>query len=197
VNPKTVEIHRLIEQIAAAWPRRKMLIVTSIPEEASAIHAKLDRRFEHVELVKPTIPSHHTRILVGAAGGIGRHEAQLEKVSIVILLDATILARDQPYQNLLDNTGARIYGILQIGKRLRPLEEDRIANLLGFNQLTLWHHGQIDQPVIVQTVTNRNGTRLTANRTIADVKRLCIWSNHRRNLLISTEANRQLADLRK
>ena len=157
VSPDEIKPIRLVEQLARAWPKHRLLVITRSVEEAYSICADLQRRFKRVGLVTSEIPSDRTRILVGAADGIGRFGARLEKTSIVLLLDATILSRDQPYQNLLEYSAARIYGLLRIGDELKPHEEDRIAHLLGFEQMTLWRHGQIEQPVVVRTVTNRHG----------------------------------------
>jgi hypothetical protein len=182
-----VRVARLIAQIARAWPKLRIIVVTTRIDDARRLRRHLARYLPQVTLFSSR---HHTaragRIAVATYSMLADGTIAIERRHIYIAVNPTELINGKECSDwgiagirLLHR--ARLYGVLGEDVRLAPRLRDLVTALFGVAEVKVPRHGYRPLPVDVVFSPIEGGNRPPIHKDDALVKRLGIHGHQVRN----------------
>lgn len=185
--PGEVSPAKLIAQVAAAWPRKRILVLATRVRDVRSLEQQLDKMVGGVTAhYGEHMPEKPGRIAVSTYASSSEGAIEREKREILIALDPAELMRSMyGRHSIQDSWRARVYGLLPIGAALAPYDRDRLLSVFGTQQLFVWHHGIAGVGWRVLFDRIENGAAVPDGLTPTQQKRRLIWNNAFRNRRIA------------
>jgi hypothetical protein len=172
----------LIAQIALAWPKQKIAAIATRIDEGRQIRDRLrGYGISAVAVNSDNAPPEVGTVAVCTPVGLSHLPVQVEWLDIVIVLDAQEITSKVGLECIAHAARARLFGLLETGAKLAPLEHDFMTGLFDFQELVIPRHGYRERGVQVLRYPIRGGPRLPANVDILTAKRLGLWHHALRN----------------
>ncbi|MFC1596743.1 hypothetical protein ACFL5Q_02245 [Planctomycetota bacterium] len=185
-TPGTVDLLRLITEIALAFPGATMAAMAATNKAAKRAHDRLHRLLPGVTwATAKQCPPDPGRIVVGTFFAFGHGQIECEKRNIVFILDAVEAIAEQG-QMVMGMTDAkfRLFGFLPVDRKLSAYDHDRTIAMFGLNEVTVPQHGH--QPIQVSVAwTPVHAPALPEDTGLLTLKRRGIWKQHQRNRQIA------------
>ena len=186
-----VRVHDLVEEVAAAWPDRRIVVVATRTADVNRIYRALAEEIPGVGRLTPksSAPA-GKRVIISTPAALGLGPAAIEHRDLCLMLNP-----DEPFSAGLHQYAmnairhlwrARLFGFLPAGKRLPPLIRDHMRALFGFDEHIVPAHGYTRRPVRVVFQTIRGGPQLEhdAGAGVYPIVRAAVHHGGLRNRLI-------------
>lgn len=185
---------QLIAEVALAFPRASMAIMTANVRAAKSLQYELRRAGVQAQrLVAARAPRRAGRVVVGTFDSMAHSEVEIEKRDILIVCDArTALSERAQGPLTAPDLRGRLYGFVTLDEQFSPLEADRLAATFGFMRSDVPAHGF--QAVHVDVSWSRFSSALPGGSSALQVKRSGIWRCGPRNRLIRNFARDALRE---
>ncbi len=192
-DPTHVEPARLVAQVALAWPKRKVVVVTTRVNDARAFRKELEKHLGKVALFTGEHhPARGTRVVVATPNRLGDGALGIEKRSLCFWANpAEIFTSADPavMNPALDGIQrlwrARVYGLLADDVRPSPWQWSLLTALFGLEGIHIPRHGHRDLPVAVVFSKICGGERPPDGKDNLALKRIGIWKHPLRNRRIA------------
>jgi hypothetical protein len=172
----------LFAQIARAWPRWNVTLVTGNREAVIGIAKSL--RVAGLDVFGFTArnqPCVEKRVAVATYAGMANNPASPDKQNIVVVLDVAEATSKQARWCRQHLERARLYGLLATQRHLSPYEADLVRSLFGFRATLVPQHGRVLRPVEVLWVPGQGRPPQHEPESILQLKRHGVWNNEARN----------------
>jgi hypothetical protein len=131
----TVDPTRLVAQLALAWPEKKMAVVVRRLDEGKQVRDHLRHHGLDVALVSGKHPAaDNCQVTVTTPAGLAYTPTDVEWLDVVIVLDAVEATNKECLECVSHAWRARLYGLLPVGVKPAPLEQDMMRCLFGFER---------------------------------------------------------------
>jgi hypothetical protein len=186
----------LIAQMAKAWPGRHFTVAVSRKEVAYQLADEL-RTFglNVVALTSGHHPLVDNQVAVSTYTAMSSNVTEPEWQDVVIALDAAEATAKNSTWCLEHVQRARLYGFLDVRRRLSPYDVDLVRSLFGFEELVIPRHGHRVRPVEVIWAPG-DGRAISAPKNELGLKRYGVWRNDARNRQVSRLARALAAGCR-
>jgi hypothetical protein len=186
----------LIAQLAKAWPDLHFTVAVTRKEDAYQLADEL--RTFGLNVVALT-SSHHplvdNQVAVSTYLAMPSNVTEPEWQDVVIALDAAEATAKNARWCLEHVDRARLYGFLDVRRRLSFYDCDLVRSLFGFEELVIPRHGYRVRPVEVVWARG-DGRAISAPKNELGLKRYGLWRNDARNRQVSRLARALVAGLR-
>jgi hypothetical protein len=185
---------RLIAQVALAFPDRTIAVAAKRRADVRRLGRQLRRLLPgRVDVVDGPCPKRVSRVVGATFLGLGEPAVEIEKKDFLIVPDAAEALERNARDAINHAEGARLYGLMEIGRHLAPYDEDWVAALFGLEQVVIPRHGYVGRPVEVVAVKCAGGQRLAADLETVSTKGEGLWRDGLRSRRVAVLA-RVLAD---
>lgn len=184
-----VQVERLVVQVAAAWPTKRIVVVATRKRDVRAVYRTLAGTMPHVGCLMPGAADPiGTRVVVATPAALGRGPAAIEHRQLYLALDPDELFSAGQHQYAMQGVRhlrrARLFGFLPVWKTLPPLRRDLIRALFGADEHVIPSHGCTRRTVRVVFEKNFGGPRVDADGGVFPIVRDAIHTGGLRNRLV-------------
>lgn len=185
-----VEVAWLIAQIALAFPREKIVVLTTRDADARVLWKRLKRMISGVTLAKKQYQAANVgRVIVATPSGLQQITMQIERRTICICLNPTEVFNTRRIwidcKDWFPVLKSRMYGLLNEDLLLAPQQRDYLNALFGAEWLFIPRHGFRELPVTVKYWKFCGGNHAKSGLPTHELKRKLVWNNSKRNRLIA------------
>ena len=173
----------LIAQLILAFPHSRIAIAASTTNQLQDLKDQLGRYGVSICVIeREYCPENPGRVVAGTYAALGHNEIESGKRHLLIALDAREIIGEQG-QRLLCQVDARfrLLGLLPLGKRLTPREQDLIRAAFGFAEMILPAHGCLYRHVEYVVSPINDGPAISPNASPCELKARYIINNRIRN----------------
>jgi hypothetical protein len=178
----TVDVARLVAQVALAWPGLRVIVACAQRDAAWGLWQRLRPFLPDVVVAAGKRPCPAVRQVAVATFP---HMADLEffgrRRDIVIVADALTALGEAPWWGLVASPPDRLYGLLPRHATPAPYDADCLAEIFGLDEVVLPRHGQRELRVEWALARPVGGPALAPDLDVLETKRQGLWRQPRRN----------------
>jgi hypothetical protein len=184
-----VDIPWLIAQIALAFRKKKIAVLTAREEDVRRIARDLLEWLPNVcWATGRSQPNHVTRVIVSTHWAVHHPILRLWERDFLIFPDAVETLGKIARCAVKKAPTARLFGLIDRAHEPAPCEVDRLVGLFGIAEAIIPRHGHVERTVEVVTSRITGGPPLNAGLDVVALKRRGIWQHPVRNRRVARSA---------
>ena len=186
---RRVDPVRLAEQVALAFPSRRVAVLAARVDDVRSIAARLRRVIPGTAWMTCASPwSQVGQTLVATPWSLGELSSRHWELDVVLYVDAREALGLKPQDALRACTRARVFGLLDASRPIAPRDEDELRATFGFGDIVVPAHGRVERTVRAVCRRIRGGPPPGLDLDPVDLKRRGLWLHPVRNRVVARVA---------